>query len=918
MAEDVQSPMVFQHQYMCSECGVLYNTLEDVLVHQQNHFGGPVQAAVSQDVSLELGELQSLVQESQYQCLECGQVLLSPDELLHHQEMHMRELPPAPTSSPPSIGSSQIHYQCCECKELFSSPELWLAHRQKHIKQEEQPQQSVVLQAGSSIQAVLSLQNVLLDERTLNGWGVEMPTTVESADEATAPEPAPYACPAAMSESATEPQPLVQVREVHPYECSECSQVFPTPEEFLDHQGQHFMESEKESEASPPYGSLDNLPSPDILERLRKDWLKDEEESLKELWGAASRTLQCHECKKECANAEALQRHRKKHHPEDFPCPDCGRLFTSANRLQSHRRVHVEGTLQCPNCRKVFKKEASLEQHMRLHRGEALYLCVDCGLGFGTEITLVLHRKSHTADPLHRCQCGKTFSNMTKFLYHRRTHAGKSGAPMPKSPNLILSDREKGVVGTDQSPGGADTTSPPGLPIPGGFAEFGGKPNAPEIPTPQENGFSNHPPADAPSMEPGNPSQGFQCPLCSKEFSTRLKLVSHKQVVHIMGRKHKCGVCGKHFKKQVHIQNHMRTHTGERPFQCTTCGRTFSAHANLTRHSLLHTGEKPFRCEVCGRGFTQSSNLQQHRTLHTQPSPHTCEVCGQKFRRAAKLACHMYKHTGVMPYKCPDCEETFMCRKLMELHRLVHEGKEPFYCQECGKHFAKESQVEGHRCRAFRWAPNVCPTCGKRLNSKTDLTLHMMVHDGQRPYKCQLCTKSFTSQSALTRHRQLHSDVRPHKCDVCAKGFLESFALQIHRRVHTGERPYPCAECGKAFRQAGHLRDHKRLHTGERPYRCERCGKGFVQSVHLAEHRHVHARERIHRCKDCGRSFKNLSNLRNHLKVHRAVRARPRLTVRTELGQTITILETAEPLAETVEVYPAAADGNLQVTDMTV
>lgn len=32
-------------------------------------------------------------------------------------------------------------------------------------------------------------------------------------------------------------------------------------------------------------------------------------------------------------------------------------------------------------------------------------------------------RKSHTSEPLHKCPfCAKTFTNMTKFLYHRRTH----------------------------------------------------------------------------------------------------------------------------------------------------------------------------------------------------------------------------------------------------------------------------------------------------------------------------------------------------------------------------------------------------------------------------------------------------------------------------------------------------------------
>ncbi|MEE6527426.1 hypothetical protein FKM82_028805, partial [Ascaphus truei] len=621
MAEDVQDAVLFQHQYMCSECGVLYNKLEDVLLHQQNHLGAAVQPSLAHDVSLDLGQLQDLVPENQYQCLECGQILVSPDELLQHQELHMRELPAAPAAPPSSLGRSQIHYQCCECKELFSSPELWLAHRQL-AHREQQEEERVLLQSGAGIQTLLSLQSVLLDERTLNGWGVDV---------AAGEEAVPSASPTTPAESVALQDELVAPAEMHPYECSECSLEFHTPEEFLAHQGRHFAETDKESAASPACEVSENAaPSPAALERPGKEG-KDGEGL-----GAEPRVYWCHECKKEYATAEELRRHRRDHQAESFPCPDCERLFTSANRLQSHRRVHVEGTLQCPNCYKVFKKEASLEQHLRAHRGESLYLCLDCGLGFGTEITLVLHRKGHTADPLHRCHCGKTFSNMTKFLYHRRTHVGKSGVPLPKPERPLV---------TGSGPARTDPPPPPpvSLPVLMGFPQAAKE--APDTPDPHENGHSA--PA-APEAQPAavSPSPNFRCPQCSKEFSSHLRMARHRRVVHALERKHKCTVCGKRFKKLVHVRNHMRVHTGERPFQCTDCGKTFGSLANLTRHHLTHTGEKPYRCDICGRGFTQSSNLQQHRTLHTGAFP--CQICGLECSRASKLAVHLYGHTGVL------------------------------------------------------------------------------------------------------------------------------------------------------------------------------------------------------------------------------------------------------------------------------
>ena len=44
------------------------------------------------------------------------------------------------------------------------------------------------------------------------------------------------------------------------------------------------------------------------------------------------------------------------------------------------------------------------------------------------------------AEPLHKCQfCSKTFTNMTKFLYHRRTHLPRD-PPVTTSPVAMVMD----------------------------------------------------------------------------------------------------------------------------------------------------------------------------------------------------------------------------------------------------------------------------------------------------------------------------------------------------------------------------------------------------------------------------------------------------------------------------------------------
>lgn len=77
-----------EHQFMCSECHQLFNTLEDVLIHQQIHTG---QEGEAEAEAMTVQGVQEMGQTQQYQCLECGTLLVNPEELLQHQEMHMRE-----------------------------------------------------------------------------------------------------------------------------------------------------------------------------------------------------------------------------------------------------------------------------------------------------------------------------------------------------------------------------------------------------------------------------------------------------------------------------------------------------------------------------------------------------------------------------------------------------------------------------------------------------------------------------------------------------------------------------------------------------------------------------------------------------------------------------------------------------------
>nr|XP_025045386.1 zinc finger protein 629-like [Pelodiscus sinensis] len=150
--------------------------------------------------------------------------------------------------------------------------------------------------------------------------------------------------------------------------------------------------------------------------------------------------------------------------------------------------------------------------------------------------------------------------------------------------------------------------------------------------------------------------KGTQSTHQAKGSKKKLNVTLKRQKTPREERPYICTECGKSLKGSSTFFNHLKIHTGEKPFECTK----------------IHTGERPYKCKDCEKSFGRSSNLMAHYKTHMKMKSYACAACSKSFTCSSALVRHQKTHTEEKPYKCTECRKSFRLSSNFIKHQKVH------------------------------------------------------------------------------------------------------------------------------------------------------------------------------------------------------------------------------------------------------
>ncbi|KAA0184357.1 Zinc finger X-linked protein ZXDB [Fasciolopsis buskii] len=409
---------------------------------------------------------------------------------------------------------------------------------------------------------------------------------------------------------------------------------------------------------------------------------------------------------------------------------------------------------QCPmpNCHMAFYSRFNQTEHIRTHTGERPFICSfsDCTAAFKRRRDLRDHISVHKDCPINAVD----ESQMVDSEPPTMPITSKSAPLIDFSVRGSAASKidEEDIEEMDDLEAGVEVCAP----------------------TP------DHPDACSEDLR-GSVSMNQNSEL-EQEFvppnhnSVEQKTSTDSPKPHISGRRHSCPYqnCDKAYAKLNKLKEHLRSHTGERPYVCREpgCGAAFIRLYGVRRHELIHIfGRK-------GAVRTATDVNRTNKSAKVQPSSDdpAYDISRQQ----------PYSHSPSNISITTPVSSSSMAKLLMTNTETPHtrlDNEDPSINIDIGPDSSNSTTtVTTASKRAFPIIapkgevkqplrslspisgspgvrrPHICPfkDCGKAFPKLNKLREHICRHTGERPFVCVTCNASFVRMYDLRRHSKIH------------------------------------------------------------------------------------------------------------------------------------------------------------------
>ena len=109
-----------------------------------------------------------------------------------------------------------------------------------------------------------------------------------------------------------------------------------------------------------------------------------------------------------------------------------------------------------------------------------------------------------------------------------------------------------------------------------------------------------------------------------------------------------CEYCGLSTESYSDYKMHIKEHRlKDGSYQCPRCSYATKLRSSMINHVRRHTGAKPYSCKYCSYRAAQKSSLDKHLTVHMKNKPIFCRYCPYRATHMNDLSCHVLtNHPG--------------------------------------------------------------------------------------------------------------------------------------------------------------------------------------------------------------------------------------------------------------------------------